>query len=233
MSNTRRPLPVKENIPLNRLGKAMAKGMKASVETLALSQVSRELDLTGLQALRREKSTGGDKLSLNTLLMGAVARTLPNHKLLNAQLVENEVIVYAPINLGMAVATPLGLIVVVIQGADQLSIEAMGERIDALVERARLGKLELPDIEGGTFTVSNLGMYGVDSGFALPRPPESAVLLLGAVRPRPALVDGAFTARETCWAALTYDHRFIDGAIAGTFLQDLAGLLGEPEKLLA
>jgi len=233
MSETRRSLPVKEAIPLNRLGKAMAKGMKASVETLALSQVCRELDLTSLQALRREKSTGGNKLSLNTLLMAAVARTLPDHRLLNAQLVENEVVIYEPINLGMAVATPLGLVVVVIQGADQFSIDALGQRIDVLVEKARLGKLELPDIEGGTFTVSNLGMYGVDSGFALPRPPESAVLLLGAVRPRPALVDGALAARFTGWAALTYDHRFIDGAIAGAFLQDLNCLLEEPDRLLA
>ncbi len=233
MSDSRRPLPVKEAIPLNRLGRAMAKGMKASVETLALSQVSRELDLTSLQALRREKSNKGEKLSLNTLLMAAVARTLPDHKLLNAQLVENEVVVYAPINLGMAVATALGLIVAVIHGADQLDLNALGQRIDALVERARLGKLGLSDIEGGTFTVSNLGMYGVDSGFALPRPPESAVLLLGAARPRPALVDGALASRETCWAALTYDHRFIDGAIAGAFLKDLDSLLGMPERLLA
>ncbi len=228
-----RQLPVKEKISLNRLGKAMARGMKASVETLALSQVSRELDLSRLQALRREKLTGGARLSLNTLLMGAVARTLPKHPLLNAELVENEIVVFEPVNLGMAVATPLGLMVVVIRQADQLTLEALGLRIDELVEKARNGKLELLDIEGGTFTVSNLGMFGVDSGFALPRPPESAVLLLGAVRPRPALVNGALESHETCWAALTYDHRFIDGATGGVFLQDLNDLLSEPERLLS
>jgi pyruvate dehydrogenase E2 component (dihydrolipoamide acetyltransferase) len=96
----------------------------------------------------------------------------------------------------MAVATPMGLMVVVILHADQLTLEALGLRIDALVEKSRNGKLELPDIEGGTFTVSNLGMFGVDSGFALPRPPESAVLLLGAVRPRPALVNGVLESRK-------------------------------------
>jgi pyruvate dehydrogenase E2 component (dihydrolipoamide acetyltransferase) len=76
-------------------------------------------------------------------------------------------------------------------------------------------------------------MFGVDSGFALPRPPESAVLLLGAIRPRPALINGALEPRETCWAALTYDHRFIDGATGGVFLQELNDLLSEPGQLLA
>ncbi len=233
MSEIKRQLPVRERIPLNRLGKAMAKSMKSSVDSLALSQVSRETDLNRLQALRNEKLTGGVRLSLNTLLMSAVARTLSNHPLLNAELVDNEVIFYEPVNLGMAVATPSGLIVVVIPRADQLTLEALGQKIEGLVERARNGKLELPDIECGTFTVSNLGMFGVDNGFALPRPPESAVLLLGAVRPRPVVVNGTVEAHDTCWVSLTYDHRFIDGAAAGAFLQDLSDLLSEPERLLS
>jgi pyruvate dehydrogenase E2 component (dihydrolipoamide acetyltransferase) len=231
MSEIVRGLPVKEKITLNRLRKAMAKGMKASVETLALSQVSREVDLTLLQDTRREKAASGVKVSLNTLVMAAVARTLPAHPFLNAELVENEIIVYQPVNLGMAVATPLGLIVTVIPQAETLSLAEMGERIDKLAERARSGKIGLTDIEGGTFTVSNLGMYGVDAGFPLPRPPESAILLLGAIRPRAAVIDGKIEARQTCWASLAYDHRFIDGAIAAAFLGDLNTLVNEPQRL--
>lgn len=233
MDEIRRGLPVKQKINLNRVGKAMAKGMKASVETLALSQLSRELDLTSLQSLRREQADSGSKITLNTLMMAAVARTLPKHPLLNAELVENEIIVYEPINLGMAVATPLGLIVTVVPRANNLSLEELGQKTGILAERARSGKLELADIEGGTFTLSNLGMFGVDSGFALPRPPESAILLLGAVRPRPAIVSGQLQKCETCWASLTYDHRFIDGACAAAFLDDLFNLVCNPHELLA
>jgi pyruvate dehydrogenase E2 component (dihydrolipoamide acetyltransferase) len=233
MSETRRGLAVKEKITLNRVRRAMAKGMRASIETLALSQLSRELDLTLLQSVRREKANGNSRVSLNVLLMVAVARTLPNHPFLNAELVENQIVVYEPVNLGMAVNTPSGLIVTVIHNADQLTIEAMGRCIEQLAERARQGKIELPDIEGGTFTVSNLGMFGVDSGLALPRPPESAVLLLGAVRPRPVVLDGRVQIGETCWASLTYDHRFIDGALVAAFFDSLSNLLGEPQRLFA
>ncbi|MDZ4159788.1 MAG: 2-oxo acid dehydrogenase subunit E2 [Anaerolineaceae bacterium] len=232
MSETRRGLPVKEKIPLTHLRQVMAKGMKASVDSLALSQVSREMDLTHLQAMRREKFSSASKVSLNTLLMAAVARTLPAHPLLNAELAENEIIVYEPINLGMAVATSRGLIVTVICQADQLALEELGQRIEILAERARIGKIELPDVEGGTFTVSNLGIYGVDTGFALPRPPESAVLLWGAVRQRPAVINDQVKVRQTCWASLTYDHRFIDGVSGAAFLSDLNNLLDEPQQLL-
>jgi len=232
MGEIRRGLPVREKIPLDRVRRAMAKGMRASVETLALSQVNRELDLTRLQVLRRGKAARPAKPSLNTLLMAATARTLPAHGWLNAELVEHEIIVYEPVNLGMAIATPSGLVVGVIQHADRLMLMEMEDCVTQLVSRARSGQLSLPDIEGGTFTVSNLGMFGVDSGLALPRPPESAVLLFGAARQRPVVIDGQVQVGETCWASLTYDHRFIDGALAAAFLEDLSRLLGEPENLM-
>lgn len=230
MAETVRGLAVRQKAPLNRVQKAMAKGMKTSVETLALSQVSREMDVSGLQAARKQRAEG-KALSLNTLMMAAVARTLPAHPFLNAELVENEIVIFEPINLGMAVATPAGLIVTVIQNADACSLHEMDQEINRLADRARGGKLELTDIEGGTFTVSNLGMFGVDSGNPLPRPPESAILLFGAARPRPWVAEGQIVARETCWATLSYDHRFIDGAAAATFLSDLSDLLAEPDRL--
>jgi len=231
MSETRRGLAVKEKVTLNRVRRAMAKGMRTSVETLALSQLSRELDLTLLQSMRREKANGKSGVSLNVLLMAAVARTLPDHPFLNAELVDDQIVVYQPVNLGMAVTTPSGLIVTVIHNADQLTLEDMVRCIELLAERARQGKIELTDIEGGTFTVSNLGMFGVDSGLALPRPPESAVLLLGAVRPRPVALNGQVQIGQTCWASLTYDHRFIDGALVAAFFDGLSNLVGDPQRL--
>ncbi len=233
MSDSPRGLPVKQTIPLNRVGKVMAQMMKTSVDTAALSQVSREIDVTSLQILRREKlSSVGPRLSLNTLLIAAVARTLPLHPLLNAELVEGKVLVYEPVNLGLAVATPDGLIVIVIPAAPQLTLAELAAAITERVERARTGKLVMSDVEGGTFTVSNLGMYGVDSGFPLPRPPEGAILLVGAARPRPVVLEGQIAVREVAWFSLSFDHRFIDGATAAAFLQDLNELIQTPDTLL-
>lgn len=221
-----RGLPVKQSLPLGRVRKIMAQTMRASVQTAALSQVTREMDLTEIQAARQ---AGG--LSLNVYILAAVARVLPQHPLLNAELVENRVLVYEPVNLGMAVAVPDGLVVVVVRDAGAKSLTELAAAAADLAERARAGKLAMPDIEGGTFTVSNLGMFGVDGGFPLPRPPEGAILLVGRVQPRPAVVAGALTARDQAWFSLTFDHRFIDGAAAAAFLRDLQETLSRPEQL--
>jgi pyruvate dehydrogenase E2 component (dihydrolipoamide acetyltransferase) len=213
--------------------KAMARGMKASIAAAALSQISREVDVQALQELRRDRAAAGEDISLNALIMCAVARTLPRHPLLNAELQGDEILVYEPINLGMAVAIPDGLVVVVIPSADRLPAAEMARACEQLAQRARAGQLKMQDVEGGTFTVSNLGMYGVDTGFPLPRPPESAILLVGAVRPRPVAHEGQIAVRDVCWFSLTYDHRFIDGATAARFLQDLQELLLDAHPLVA
>lgn len=233
MADSPRGLPIKQVIPLKSIRKTMAKTMKASIDTAALSQISREIDVTPLQILRREKPAGLElQISLNTLLMAAVARTLPAHPLLNAELVERDILVFETVNLGMAVATPNGLIIPVIHAAHQLTLTQLAAAIADRVERARAGKLTIHDVEGGTFTVSNLGMYGVDSGFPLPRPPEGAILLVGVARPKPAVIDGQIIAREIAWFSLSFDHRFIDGAEAAAFLQTLNELIQRPAALL-
>lgn len=233
MPESPRGLPVKETIRLKSIRKVMAQTMKASVDNAALSQISREIDVTALQTLRREKLVDAQpRVSLNTLIMAAVARTLPHHPLLNAELVERDILIYDTVNLGMAVVTPDGLIVVVVPNAHNLSLLELAAAIEALVERTRNGSLTMEDIEGGTFTVSNLGMYGVDSGFPLPRPPEGAIVLVGQARPKPAVVEGQVAIRDIAWFSLTYDHRFIDGVTAAAFLQDLNKLIANPESLL-
>lgn len=235
-STSPRGLPIKETLPLGRVRRVMAQTMHESVQRAALSQITREMDLTELQARRREAADDA-KLSLNVYILAAVARILPRHPLLNAELVENNIVVYAQVNLGMAVAVPDGLIVVVIREADTKPMNELAEAVDDLAGRARTGKLSYADIEGGTFTVSNLGMYGVDTGLPLPRPPEGAILLIGRSQPRPAVVDGAVTIRDLAWFSLSYDHRFIDGATAARFLEDLQmalkeqGYVGEEQRL--
>ena len=204
-----RGLPVKQTIRLKSIRKVMAQTMKASVDNAALSQISKEIDVTELQTLRREKLMDAQlRVSLNTLIMAAVARTLPHHPLLNAELVERDVLVYNPVNLGMAVATPNGLVVVVVPNAQALSLFELAAAIEALVERTRSGAITLEDVEGGTFTMSNLGMYGVDGGFPLPRPPEGAILLVGEARAKPAVVAGQLAIRDIAWFNLTFDQPF-------------------------
>lgn len=211
----------------------MAQSMKASVDTAALSQISREIDVTPLNTLRRGTLAGAQpKISLNTMIMAAVARTLPAHHLLNAELVDRDILVYAAVNLGMAVASPNGLVVAVVHNADRLSLNALAAALSDKAERARNGTLAMEDVEGGTFTVSNLGMYGVDGGFPLPRPPEGAILLVGSARPKPAVVADEVTIRDIGWFSLSFDHRFIDGAAAAAFLQDLNTCIANPDSLL-
>ena len=203
----------------------MVQSMEESVRRAALSQVTREMDLSAVQAARA--AAGDRRRSVNTYIMAAVARALPNHPLLNAELVENAVVTFEAVNLGMAVATPDGLVVTVIREADQKSLDELEAAANDLATRARSGKLKLPDIEGGTFTVSNLGMYGIDGGFPLPRPPEGAILLVGRMRDQLAVVNGQLTQRPMAWFSLTFDHRFIDGAAAAAFLQDVQERMAE------
>lgn len=212
--------------------KVMAKTMKASVDNAALSQLAREVDVTALQDLRVKLSEGQEsRVSLNTLIMLAAARTLRHHPMLNAELVDRDILVYDTVNIGMAVDTPNGLIVVVIQKADTLTVAEMTNAIEAVADRARNGDLSMQDVEGGTFTVSNLGMYGVDGGFPIPRAPEGAILLIGAARPKPAVMDDSVAIRQIAMFSLTYDHRFIDGATAAAFLKDLNELISAPTEL--
>ncbi len=227
-----RGLAIKQTIKLGIVRKAMARGMKASIAAAALSQISREIDVHELQLLRKERAAAGEPLALNALMMCAVARTLPRHPLLNAELQGDQILLYEPVNLGMAVAMPDGLVVVVIPDADRLTPGEMARASEQLAQRARSGKLKMEDVEGGTFTVSNLGMYGVDAGFPIPRPPESAILLIGAIRPRPVVYQGQIVVRDVCWFSLSYDHRFIDGATAAQFLQALQELFLDARALL-
>ena len=217
--DTHRSIPVKQVMPLGRVRKMMVQSMDESVRRAALSQVTREMDLSAVQAAWAGASE--QRHSLNTYIMAAVAQTLLNHPLLNAELVDNNVVVFDAVNLGMAVAVNDGLVVTVVRDADRLSLDELAAAISDLAGRARAGKIKLADIEGGTFTLSNLGMFGIDGGFPLPRPPEGAILLVGRVRPQPALVDGTLVERPVAWFSLTFDHRFIDGATVAAFLQEV------------
>jgi pyruvate dehydrogenase E2 component (dihydrolipoamide acetyltransferase) len=224
-SSSPRGLPVRETLRLTSIRKAMAAGMQQAVQTAALSQVNREIDVTLMQERRAQLG-----VSFNVLMMAAVARTLLDHPLLNAELVDNQILIYDTVNLGMAVSVADGLIVVVIPNAQQLSLAELDAAIRDRAERARTGKLTMADVEGGTFTVSNLGMYGIDGGFPIPRPPESAILLVGAATLKPAAYEGQIALRHIARFSVNFDHRFIDGAAAARFLEALNAFMTAGER---
>ncbi len=228
-TNALQRLPVKQVVPLGRVQKVMAQAMRDSVQRAALSQVTRQMDLSAIQETRRV--VGRDRVSLNIYIMGAVARALRNHPMLNAELVGDKVFMYEPVNLGLAIAGASGLIVAVVHGCDNKTLSELAVAVDDLTGRASHNKLGYADVDGGTFTVSNLGMFGVDGGFALPRPPEGAILLVGSVRLRPEVVSGAVEVRDSALFSLSFDHRFIDGATAARFLQELQDIFLYPSCL--
>jgi len=214
---------------LTRLQKAMVKTMTTAVDTAALSQVSREIDMTSVTADREAQPNGA---SINTYVMAAVASCLGSHPMLNARLEGREVMVSKRVNLGVAVSVPDGLIVPVVHGAGQLEFAELDKAIAEVAAKAREGKLTFENVEGGTFTVSNLGMFGIDGGFAIPPQPQGAILLVGRVRERfvPDEV-GAPVLRRLGWFGLTFDHRFIDGSTAAKFLLDIDARLADAAEL--
>lgn len=224
--NTHRGIPIKNRMKPGRIRRIMAKSMHEVVQRAALSQIAREMDLTELRELQNSPSE--KKASLNVYLLAAVAHTLPLHPLINSEFFEGKIITYDQVNLGMAVAVPEGLVVAVIHEADKKSIQELSDISKDLATKAREGKLAYSEIEGGTFTLSNLGMYDIDTSFPLPRLPESAILLVGRSKPRAEVIDGAIAIREMAWFSLTYDHRFIDGAVGARFLQDLQKTILNP-----
>ena len=226
IDNTHRGIPIKDRMKLGRIRRVMAKSMHEVVQRSALSQIAREMDLTELREL--QKSPSEKKASLNVYLLAAVAHTLRLHPLINSEFFEGKIITFDQINLGMAVAVPDGLVVPVIHEADKKSIQELSDISKELATKAREGKLAYADIEGGTFTLSNLGMYDIDTSFPLPRSPESAILLVGRAKPKAEVINGEIAIREMAWFSLTYDHRFIDGAVGAKFLQDLQKTILNP-----
>ena len=167
--------------------------------------------------------------SINDLILGATARALRDFPSLNAAFVDNGVEIYSDINLGMAVALDDGLVVPVIRNADRLSLRELATQSRALAEKAQNKKLIPLDYEGGTFTVSNLGMLGVDNFIAIINPPQSAILAVGRVAPRVVAHGEGIAVRTMMTMSLSADHRIVDGAMGARFLQVVRRLLEASE----
>jgi pyruvate dehydrogenase E2 component (dihydrolipoamide acetyltransferase) len=173
-----------------------------------------------------------EKLTYTDLLVKLVAAALGKHPRLNARWEKETIVLNEAINIGLAVAVEEGLLVPVVHQADRLGLKEIAARRRALVERANTGKLALNDLQGGTFTISNLGMYGVDAFNAILNPPQAAILAVGRMADRVVPVDGVPAVRPMLTLTLTCDHRTVDGARGAQFLQTLAGYIEDPLGML-
>jgi pyruvate dehydrogenase E2 component (dihydrolipoamide acetyltransferase) len=228
-----------ERIPANRLRSVAAKRLTESqaVPHFFLTSV---VDVEKLLAFRAEVNTAleaqGVKASINDVLVRAVAVALRQHPEANASWVDDAngqaVLRRAHVNVGIAVATDAGLHVPVIRDADRKSLSQIATETVALAGKARDGKLSIDEMTGGTFSVSNLGMFGIDQFTAVINPPEAAILAVGAASPVPVLRDGVLVDVPKLRITLTVDHRVMDGAVAAGFLRDLVGILEQPLRML-
>lgn len=230
-----RPAAVPEGQPLalSRGWGTMARRMVESWHGAPHFFVLRDVDAARLQEWRRAaQATTPEKITYTDLLTKAVAVALRKHPRLNARRNEDTVILNPEINICLAVATSDGLITPVIRAADSLGIGQIAERRRELVEKARTNRLQPVDVGGGTFTISNLGMYNVDAFTAIINPPQAAILAVGRLTDRVVPVDGLPGVRPQMTMTLSCDHRIVDGAGAAAFLDDLAALIQEPLGLI-
>ena len=217
--------------------KAVAARMSQSKQTVPHFYVESEIDMTRAMQLRAELNEGladrGEKISVNDLIVRACAIALIEHPQAHRSYVDGRHAYHQHANVGIAVALDDGLIVPVVVAADTLTVREISAATRDLAGRAREGKLKQREIEGGTFTVSNLGMFDVANFEAIINPPESAILAVGATVTRPAVVDGEIVPRQIMRVTLSCDHRACSGADGAKLLQTIKRYLQAPSLLLA
>ncbi len=226
-----------EVIPLAGMRRTIASRMQASYQTVPHITLTVEADMSAVQALRQElkglaERAGSPVSSPTAILVKVCAWALRRHRWLNASLQGEEIHLHRAINIGVAVALDEGLIVPVIHNADCLGLAEIAARLDDLASRARQGRLLPDEVAGGTFTLTNLGMYRVRQFTAIINPPQCAVLAVGRIAKRPMVVERAdgdeVAVRPMMEMTLSADHRVLDGAVAARFLEDLVRALENP-----
>ncbi len=222
-----------ETLALSRVWRVMAERVSQAWTTIPHFYLLREVSAARLIAWRDDvQKRATEKISYTDLLVKLVAAALRRQPRLNASWKDGSIILNPDINIGLAVAIDDGLIVPVIHHADQLNLSQLAARRAELVAKAQAGKLSLDDLSGGTFTISNLGMYGVDAFNAIVNPPQAAILAVSRIVDRVVPLDGQPAVQPMLTLSLSCDHRVVDGARGAQFLQTLADLIEEPIRLL-
>jgi pyruvate dehydrogenase E2 component (dihydrolipoamide acetyltransferase) len=220
-----------ETVKLNQMRKTIARRMTEAWEAPAF-QIVMSADMTASirlrEALLERVEDGGVRPTYSDILTKVVALALVRHRDMNAHFGGDEVLLFPTANIGIAVAIPHGLVVPVIPSCEAKSIEEIAVARADIVERTRGGKLKVEDLENGTFTISNLGMYGVERFTAVLNPPQAGILAVGAIEERAVVEDGELEIQPRMDLTLTVDHRSVDGATASKFLRTVKSFLEEP-----
>jgi pyruvate dehydrogenase E2 component (dihydrolipoamide acetyltransferase) len=223
-----------ETIPLTRIRRVTAQRLteSAAVPHFYLTGVVDAERLLALRADINAALTGDERVSVTDLLVRACAVALRAHPLLNSSWAGDSILRHGGIHIGVAVATEAGLVVPVVRDADRKGVREIATDARSLAERAHAGTLSLQELSGGTFTISNLGMYGVDHFTAIINPPEAAILAVGAATPTPVARDGEVVVRSVMKMTLSVDHRVVDGAPAAAFLRELIDVVEAPLRIV-
>jgi pyruvate dehydrogenase E2 component (dihydrolipoamide acetyltransferase) len=213
------------------IARRLTEAWQAPVFQLTVSADASELVATRERMVELLRD-GETKPTVSDVLTRIVAAALVRHRPVNATFVDGKIRRFPTANVGLAVAAPSGLVVPVIRDADRKSVQQIAADRSDIVSRARDGKLQLPDLEGGTFTISNLGMYGIEQFVAVLNPPQVAILAVGSIEDRAAVTDGEVTIVPTLTMTLTCDHRAIDGSEGAEFLRDVKAFVESPALAL-
>ena len=228
-----------QRIPIKGVRKHTAAAMVASAFTAPHVTEWLTVDMTETMRLRERvaasREFAGVKVTPLVFAARALLLAVRRHPMVNSAWDEQaqEIVVKEYVNLGIAAATPRGLVVPNVKDAGRLTTRELADAIKELTETARAGKTTPADMSGGTITITNVGVFGVDGGTPILNPGETAILALGAVRETPWVVDGQLTVRQVCQLSLSFDHRIVDGQLGSEFLADIAAMLTDPGLALA
>ncbi len=226
-----------ELVPLSPMRKRIAQRLVSAQQTAAMLTTFNEIDMSAVQALRKKyreafEARYGIRLGLMSFFVKAVIEGLKAEPRLNAEIREDHIAYRNFYDIGMAVSTEKGLLVPVLRNAERLSFAQIESAIADFAQRARTNQIDLDELRGGTFTITNGGVFGSLLSTPILNPPQSGILGLHTIQDRPVAIDGQVVIRPMMYVALTYDHRLVDGREAVTFLKRIKDLLEDPARLL-
>jgi pyruvate dehydrogenase E2 component (dihydrolipoamide acetyltransferase) len=230
------PQAREERIPVKGVRKAIANAMVSSAFTAPHVSIFVDVDATRtMEYVKRLKAStdfAGVKVTPLLIMAKAMIWAVRRNPMVNSTWTDEEIIVHNFVNFGIAAATPRGLIVPNIKDADQMSMLELAKAIENLAAVAREGKTTPADMKDGTITITNIGVFGVDTGTPILNPGEVGIVALGSIRPKPWVVNNEIQVRQVTTIGATFDHRVVDGDVASRFVQDVASVMEEPALLL-
>ena len=229
--------PREERVKMTRLRQTIARRLKEAQDTAAMLTTFNDVDMTNIMSMRKEykdnfEKRHGVKLGFMSFFVKAVVNALQEVPAVNAEIDGTDIIYKNFYDIGVAVGTEKGLVVPVVRDCDALSLAGIEGAISDLGKKARDGQLSMQDLQGGTFTISNGGVYGSMMSTPILNPPQSGVLGMHRIEQRPVAINGEVVIRPMMYLALSYDHRIVDGKEAVTFLVRVKEALENPERML-